>query len=80
MSRYEYLELFQSPLDFEITRVECIFIYTYTKAYMDQIALVGGGGGGGSTALRLWILRPFFHDSDQLYRRLETITQTADSI
>ena len=25
MSRYGYLEVFQSPLEFEITRVDCIF-------------------------------------------------------
>ena len=27
MSRYGYLEVFQSPLEFEITRVDCNIIY-----------------------------------------------------
>ena len=39
MSRYGYLEVFQSPFDFEITRVDCIsnvFIYLYNRRYPEM--------------------------------------------
>ena len=50
----------ESPLDFEITRVDCLFIYTYTKAYKYQIALVGGRGGGAQLLFVYEFLDPFF--------------------